>query len=161
MTVEFLQLLLLIIIANAAPILLRSLLNDSFNLAVDFGYRLPDHRRLFGQSKTWRGIIAAIVVTAAVAWLLGYSPQTGMLVAINAVFGDLFSSFIKRRLAMPPSSKAPLLDQVPECLFPALMMRETFDLGYISITWLVLIFVIIDLTVSRILFKWGLRKRPY
>ena len=161
MTVEFLQLLLLIIIANAAPILLRVLLNDGFNLAVDFGYRLPDKRHIFGPSKTWRGIFAAVAATSAAAWLLGYLPQKGLLIAIYAVFGDLFSSFIKRRLAIAPSSRAPLLDQVPECLFPAVMMRESFDLGYISITWLVLIFVIIDLTVSRILFRWGVRKRPY
>jgi dolichol kinase len=161
MTVEFLQLLLLIIIANAAPILLRVLLNDSFNLAVDFGYRLPDKRRIFGPSKTWRGIFAAIVATSAAAWLFGYSPQTGLMIAIYAACGDLFSSFIKRRIALAPSSKSPLLDQVPECLFPAFLLRHEFDLDLISITWLVLIFVIIDLTVSRILFKWGLRKRPY
>jgi len=161
MTVEFLQLLILIIIANAAPILLRVLLNDGFYLAVDFGHRLPDKKHIFGPSKTWRGVFAAVVATSATAWLLGYLPQTGLLIAIYAVFGDLFSSFIKRRLAMAPSSKALLLDQVPECLFPALMMRHEFDLDLISITWLVLIFVIIDLTVSRILFKWGVRKRPY
>jgi len=161
MTAEFLQLLLSIIIANAAPILLRVLLNDRFDLAVDFGFRLPDNRRIFGPSKTWRGIFAAIAATSVAAWMFGYSPQTGLLIAIYAIFGDLFSSFIKRRIAMAPSSRAPLLDQVPESLFPAFMMRNEFDLNLISITWLVLIFVIIDLTVSRILFKWGVRKRPY
>jgi CDP-2,3-bis-(O-geranylgeranyl)-sn-glycerol synthase len=161
MTVEFLQLLLLIIIANAAPILVRVLLNDDFKLAVDFGYTLPDNRRIFGSSKTWRGIFAAGIATSVAAWLLGYQPQTGLLIALYATLGDLFSSFIKRRLAMAPSSKAPLLDQVPESFCPALMMRGEFNLDLLAITFLVLIFVIIDLSVSRILFKWGVRKRPY
>lgn len=161
MTVESFQLLLLIIIANAAPILVRVLLNDRFKLAVDFGYKLPDQQRLFGSSKTWRGVLASLVATSAAAWQLGYQLDNGLLIAIYAVLGDLFSSFIKRRLDMAPSSKALFLDQVPESAFPAVMMREEFDLDPVAIIFLVLIFVIFDLSVSRILFKWGVRKQPY
>ncbi len=161
MTVEFLQLLLLIIIANGAPILIRVLLNDSFNLAVDFGQKLPDKKWIFGPSKTWRGIFAALVATPAAAWLLGYSAETGLLIAVYSVLGDLVSSFIKRRLAMKPSAMAPLLDQVPESLFPALMMMESFNLNISSVILLVLIFVIIELVLSHILYRWGIRKRPY
>jgi len=97
-TIELLQLLLLIIIANGAPILIRLLLKDGFNLAVDFDQKLPDKKRLFGPSKTWRGILAALLATMTAAWLLGYSLETGMLVAVYAILGDLGSSFIKRRL---------------------------------------------------------------
>ncbi len=136
MTIEFLQLLLLIIIANGAPILMRVLLKDALNLAVDFGNKLSDSNRIFGSSKTWRGVFAALVATSASAWLLGYYPETGLLIAVYAILGDLLSSFIKRRLAMAPSSKAPLLDQVPESFFPAFMMMQTFN---IAISW-VLIF---------------------
>lgn len=161
MTVEFLSLLLLIIIANGAPILVRQLLNDGFNLAVDFGQKLPDKNRLLGSSKTWRGVIAALLATAAAAWLLGYTAKTGLLVASYAILGDLVSSLIKRRLSMQPSSMAPLLDQVPESLFPALMMMHTFNLNISSVVQLVLIFIIIELALSHILYKWGLRKRPY
>ena len=161
MIIDLLPLLLLIIIANGAPILIRWLINDSFKLAVDFGQKLPDKNRLFGSSKTWRGILAALLATTAAAWLLGYSPKTGLLIAVYAVLGDLFSSFIKRRLSMEPSSMAPLLDQVPESFFPAFMMMQTFDLNFSSVILLVLTFVIIELVLSHILYKWGLRKRPY
>jgi CDP-2,3-bis-(O-geranylgeranyl)-sn-glycerol synthase len=160
-TVELFLLLLLIIIANGAPILIRLLLNDSFKLAVDFGQQLPDKNRLFGPSKTWRGILAALLATTAAAWLLGYSPKTGLLVASYATLGDLGSSFIKRRLSMQPSSMAPLLDQVPESLFPALMLKEVFNLDIYSVILLVLIFVITELFLSHILYKWGVRNRPY
>lgn len=161
MTTELLPLLLLIIIANGTPILIRWLLDDSFELAVDFGQKLPDKNRLFGPSKTWRGVISALLVTSLCAWLLGHSPQTGLLVAIYAISGDLFSSFIKRRLSLQPSSMAPLLDQVPESLFPALMMQHTFNLDTLAVIQLVLIFIIIELILSHILYRWGLRKRPY
>ena len=161
MTVELLQLLLLIIIANGAPILIRVLLNDGFDLAVDFGQKLPDNSRIFGSSKTWRGIIAALAVTTPAAWLLGYSPETGLLVAVYAVLGDLLSSFIKRRLSMRPSSMAPLLDQVPESLFPAYMLMDVFNLDVSAVILLVLIFIITELILSHIFYKWGLRRRPY
>lgn len=141
--------------------MIRVLLNENFNLAVDFGQELPDKRRVFGPSKTWRGIFAALFATTVAAWLLGYSPETGLLVAVYAVLGDLLSSFIKRRLAMPPSSMAPLLDQVPESLFPAFMMRQGFNLDLFSVMLLVLIFVIVELVLSRTLYKWGIRRRPY
>lgn len=161
MSIEFLLLLLLIIIANGTPILARWLLDGSFKLAVDFGQKLPDKKRLFGSSKTWRGIISALLVTSVAAWIFGYSLQTGLLVAIYAISGDLFSSFVKRRLSMKPSSMAPLLDQVPESLFPALMMQQVFNLDTLAVIQLVLTFVIIELMLSHILYRWGLRQRPY
>ncbi len=161
MTIELLHLLLLIIIANGAPILLRLLLSDNFKLAVDFGQTLPDNKRIFGPSKTWRGIFAALPATILAAWLLGYSVNTGLLVAVYAILGDLLSSFIKRRLAMPPSSMALLLDQVPESLLPAFMMMKAFNLDISSVILLVLTFIITELILSHIFYKWGVRRRPY
>lgn len=161
MTVELFKLLLLIIIANGAPILIYVLLKNNFNLAVDFGKKLPDRQRVFGRSKTWRGIFASIIATAIAAWLLGYSPQTGMWVAGYAILGDLLSSFIKRRMALAASSKAPLLDQIPESLFPALMLRQTFNLDTFAVLLLVSLFIITELAISKLLYSWGLRRRPY
>ena len=161
MTIELLQLLALIVIANGAPIVIRALLSNRFGAVVDFGYKLSDKQPIFGKSKTWRGVFAALVATSAAAWLLGYSPDTGLLVAIYAVLGDLTSSFIKRRLGRPPSSMAPLLDQIPESLFPALMVMQTFKLDISAIIELVLIFVIIELLLSHVLYKLGVRRHPY
>ena len=161
MSVELLQLLFLIIIANGAPIITRQWLNDSFSYAVDLGQNLPDKNRIFGPSKTWRGIFSSLLITSVAAGLIGYSVETGLLIAVYAVIGDLFSSFIKRRLSMTASSMAPLLDQVPESFIPAFMMRQTFNLDILSVIWLVLIFIIFELLLSLILYRWGIRKRPY
>ena len=161
MNIELIELLLLIIIANGAPILIRVLLNDVFNTAIDFGYKLPDNKPIFGHSKTWRGLFAACITTAIAAWLLGYTPITGLLIGFYAIVGDLTSSFIKRRLGKPPSSMAPLLDQIPESLLPAFMMMQTFKLDSFAIIQLVLIFIIVELLLSHILYKWGVREQPY
>lgn len=161
MTIELLQLLLLIIIANGAPILISAMLGDVFDIAVDFGWKLPDGQRIFGSSKTWRGVVAAFLTTPIAAWLLGFSPETGLLIAFYAILGDLISSFIKRRLSLPPSSMALLLDQIPESLFPALMLKDVFNLDISSILLLVAIFIIMELTLSKLLYHWGLRNRPY
>ena len=106
-------------------------------------------------------MIAALAATTAAAWLLGYDPETGMLIAVYAMFGDLASSFIKRRLSMPPSSMAPFLDQVPESLFPALMLMDSFGLDLFAVILLVLTFVTLELGLSHILYRWDIRKRPY
>jgi len=161
MSPAHIHLLLLIIVANGAPIVLCALLKNRLDIAIDFGYILADGNPLFGKSKTWRGVAGAIVFTSVGAVLLGYPLSTGAQVAIYAVSGDIFSSFIKRRLGMSPSSMAPLLDQVPESLFPAVMLMHAFDLDARSIIILVSVFIVVELILSFVLFKLGIRKRPY
>jgi hypothetical protein len=156
-----LHLLLLLIIANGAPIILRTFMGKRLDLAIDFGYHLADKKPLFGSSKTWRGIIAAVIATSIAAVLIGYPATTGALIGIYSLLGDVLSSFIKRRLGMAPSSMAPLLDQIPESLLPALMLRETFELDLQSIIILVCVFIIMELLLSHIFFKLGIRNRPY
>jgi len=131
------------------------------NFAIDCGFRLPDNNPVLGSSKTWRGVIGAIAFTSIGAVLLGYPVAVGAQIAIFAVLGDVLSSFIKRRLGMARSSMAPLIDQVPESLLPAVMLMDTFELDYLSIIILVCVFVVMELLLSLIFFKLGIRKRPY
>jgi len=161
MSIYLIHLLLLIIIANGAPIILCAIMGNYLDFAIDFGYRLPDNNPLFGSSKTWRGVVAAVIFTSIAAILIGYPASTGAQVAIYAALGDILSSFIKRRLGMAPSSMAPLLDQVPESFLPAVMLMDTFELDLQSIIILVCVFIVVELLLSGIFFKLGIRKRPY
>ena len=154
-------LLLLIIVANGAPIISRELMGGLMSQPVDFGYRLTDNNPLFGKSKTWRGLVAGVLATSVAALLFGYPALTGALVAVYALLGDLFSSFIKRRLGMTPHSMALFLDQVPESLLPAVMMMEEFDLDSRSIIILVCAFIVAELALSAIFYRLGVRKKPY
>lgn len=161
MTVESLHLLLLIIIANGAPVVLRAYMHDRLNWPLDAGLVVADGKRLLGRAKTWRGVAAALLFTSVAAVLLGYKPEIGLLVALYAVAGDLLSSFIKRRLGMATHSMAPLLDQVPESLLPAVMLRHSFGLDAVSIIILVCAFVLAELLLSYVFYKLGIRKKPY
>ena len=158
---SFIYLLLLIIVANASPIIARNLLANKWSFSIDAGMKFIDGQPILGTSKTWRGILASILITSTLGLLLGYSIQTGMLIALLAMSGDLTSSFIKRRLKLLPSSMAPLLDQIPESFLPAFFMMHHFGLDMQHILMLVSVFIVFELTISKFLFQWGIRKRPY
>lgn len=157
----FFHLLLLIIIANALPIIIKNIFKNTWGHPVDNSVIFIDGQPLLGNSKTWRGVITSLIFTPVAALMLGYSIQTGALISLFAMTGDIFSSFIKRRLKYPPSSMSPLLDQIPESLLPAIFLMQTFELSLASASILVIIFIIFELGISRILFKMRLRKHPY
>jgi CDP-diglyceride synthetase len=155
------KLMLLLMVANGAPILIHWLLEGRTARPVDGGLLLADGQPLFGASKTIIGLIASLVATSFVAWLIGWSPLTGCYFAFLAMAGDLLASFIKRRLAIPPSGMAPGLDQIPESLIPLLGVRGIFDLGWIQILVLVLLFLVLDYILSFFLYLLHIRKHPY
>ena len=161
MSQSFFHLLLLIIIANGTPIIVRNVFGNLADYPVDFGQRFFDHKPVFGKAKTWRGFISSLVVTSLVAYLLGYEVSTGAQIACFAMLGDLLSSFIKRRLGMPPSSMAPVLDQVPESLLPVLFLKQAFELSSVDVSLLILAFIILELVLSQLLYRVGIRRRPY
>ncbi len=156
-----LQLLLLLIIANGTPILTRLAFRKHGGKPVDGGMNLRDGQPLFGASKTWRGLIAAILLTPAAALIIGLDLISGLLIALMAMAGDLFSSFLKRRLGMKPSSQALGLDQIPESILPALVIAPRLQLSASEILIIVLLFFFIELGLSQLLFRIGIRKRPY
>jgi CDP-diglyceride synthetase len=160
-TSGFVHLLLLIIVANGAPVLLRFFMRGRLDVPLDAGAMLPDGRRLFGDSKTWRGVVGALLATPAAAALLDYGAGIGVLVAVFAILGDLISSFSKRRLGMRQSCMAPLLDQVPESLLPALVLMRDFGLDDMHVIALVAVFVVVELLLSLLLYRLGVRNRPY
>jgi hypothetical protein len=56
--------------------------------------------------------------------------------------GDLLSSFVKRRLNLPPSSRATGLDQIPESLLPALVCRGALSSSGLDIAICVGVFLV-------------------
>jgi CDP-2,3-bis-(O-geranylgeranyl)-sn-glycerol synthase len=116
---------------------------------------------LFGASKTIRGIFLSILATAVGACLVGLGCKTGALIGSAAMSGDLFSSFLKRRVRLPASGRAVGLDQVPESLFPLLACRSALSLTVSDIAVIVLSFCLGDILISRLLYKLRLRDRPY
>ena len=155
------KLLTLIIIANGIPLLAARLLKKRGSWPLDAGLRFLDGQPLLGPSKTLRCILATAILTPPFALLLGLSPWTGLIVGGSAMLGDLFSSFVKRRLRKPSGGMALGLDQLPESLLPLLAVRETYGPSIESCLWLALAFMALELIISRLLFQLHLRERPY
>jgi hypothetical protein len=155
------KLLLLLLAANGTPVLLHKVLGTRWAWPVDGGTRFRDGRPVFGTSKTWRGLLGAVLLTGAAAALIGFPFWLGAVFGGCAMLGDLFSSFLKRRLGVPPSGMALGLDQMPEALFPLLAVRGELALGAGYIAWLVLTFLILELVLSRILYSLHIRDQPH
>jgi CDP-archaeol synthase len=159
--VSILQLMALLTLANGAPVVAKKVFGGRFALPLDFGLMFFDGRPVLGPSKTFRGIVVAVLAAAAGAPLIGLDPIIGMTAAGAAMAGDLFSSFVKRRLNRPPSSQALGLDQIPESLLPMLACRDALSLTAVDIALGVGIFLAGELVLSRLLFRAHLRDEPY
>lgn len=122
------NLLLLLLAANGAPILVAKLLGTRANLAVDFGASAFDGRPLLGHSKTWRGVAAALASAALLSALFGYGTGFGLVFGSLVVLGDLVTSFAKRRRGLPPSGRSIGWDHLLESLLPSLYAVQA--LGY-------------------------------
>ena len=101
-----LQLLVLLVVANGTSVIAKKLLGAAFARPLDGGALFVDGQPIFGPSKTIRGIVLSLLVTCMCADFMGLGWQVGILVASFAMAGDLFSSFLKRRLHLPSSSMA-------------------------------------------------------
>jgi CDP-2,3-bis-(O-geranylgeranyl)-sn-glycerol synthase len=110
-------------IANPTPIVVAKLpLIKHWNAPLDFG-RSYRGQRIFGDSKTWRGLICGVVAGLAIfavqqklaAHLGGFSTYLqaknysnlpfilGLLLGAGALLGDAVESFFKRQRGIAPS----------------------------------------------------------
>lgn len=155
------RLLLILSIANLAPIVAFRLSGRRPGARLDGGLEFFDHRPLLGPSKTVRGVLAAIAAAAIVAPLLGFSPRLGAVVGGFSMLGDALSSFCKRRLDIQSSAKATGLDQIPEALLPLLVVADPLSLSMGQIATITVAFFALETPMSRLLFRLGVRDHPY
>lgn len=117
-------------LANMSPVIFDKLqLLKFLARPIDGGYKIGQHY-IFGPSKTWRGIIAAVILgvmtTGIQAWLYSYDffkslsiidyrnnyILFGALAGFGAIVGDLVKSFVKRRIGKKSGSSWPIFDQL-------------------------------------------------
>jgi hypothetical protein len=113
-----LRLLILLVVANGSAVSAKKLLGVAFGRPLDGGALFVDRQPIFGPSKTIRGVVVSVSATSICAALMGLGWEVGTLISTLAMAGDLFSSFVKRRLHRASSSMAIGLDHIPESLFP-------------------------------------------
>ena len=148
-----------LLVANGAPLITAYLLGPFYASPVDGGRTLADGNRLFGRTKTWRGIAASITFTAALSLLLGFSLALGAAIAGCAMLGDLGSSYTKRRQGLNSSSFSFGIDQIPEALLPAIFVgMPVFGFSLLEAALIVVLFLLLELLSSRPLQRLGIRK---
>jgi hypothetical protein len=155
------RLLISLAVANGSPVIAKLIFGEHYSKPLDWGAIFMDGQPVFGASKTIRGILSSIMATTASAPLLGLEPEIGGLIAVAAMTGDLFSSFIKRRLMLSPSAQALGLDQIPESLVPLLACSFVLPLTIADILIGTVLFIVGEVLLSRLLFKLHVRDRPY
>jgi CDP-2,3-bis-(O-geranylgeranyl)-sn-glycerol synthase len=93
-------------------------------LPVDLGRNYSDGKRVFGDGKTYRGLVAGILAGILIGLIQIWSsdiygwaflPQQTLLsitlLAVGALLGDLVKSFFKRRFGKERGAKWPVADQ--------------------------------------------------
>lgn len=148
--------------ANAAPVVFGG------GAPIDGGGRFTDGRPILGPGKTIRGFVAGVIAGSVVGVLLGVvvkQPYTyamlGLLLALGALVGDLFGSFIKRRLNIARGGSAPGLDQLGFVVFALLFASPLWLPSWDVILTILIITPAIHLATNFGAYKLGLKSRPY
>jgi CDP-diglyceride synthetase len=153
----FSDLLLLLVIANATPVIMSMLLGDRWKQPLDRGLLLSDGYPLLGTSKTVRGLLGSISASALLAPLFELSLLQGAGFGALAMLGDLVSSFCKRRLGLHSGQSAPLLDQIPETLLPLWIMQPALGASNMEMAVAIAAFCGIDLLFTWLLHSYHTR----
>jgi len=122
---------------------------------VDLGRNFSDGKRIFGDGKTFRGLIIGILagigiglvqilVSGAFGWenLPEHTYMSITLLATGALLGDLCKSFFKRRLGKERGTKWPVADMY-DLVAGSLLMVLIFDPEWLFANMTLLIFILI------------------
>ena len=149
--------------ANATPVIAGG------GLPIDLGKKFVDGKPIFGKNKTFRGFLFGLVVGTGVGLSesavlsLPYPITFGLLLSLGALFGDLAGAFLKRRLAIPPGSLLPIVDQVDfivGALIFSLLLSPSMLTWELALTVL-LITPPIHLLTNFAAYKLGLKSNPW
>ena len=134
------RLLVLLGVANAAPVAAKRVLGARWSTPLDGGLRFVDGRRLLGPAKTVRGVVASVAAAALAAVLLGLPVAVGAAIGAAAMAGDALSSFVKRRLGV---------------------VRGALDLSWLQVAAVTAAFFALQMPVAWLAHRLGLHERPY
>lgn len=159
--------------ANMAPIFVsRWPVLKHWNTPIDCR-RSWRGRRLFGDNKTWRGLLTGTLVGAIVSVLqqltwpvielaLPESFLVGAALGFGALAGDAVASFLKRQYEVPAGTGWVPLDQVDYIIGGLLMVYPLASdfLGIGQITLILALYTGLHFICSYIGYVVGLKERP-
>lgn len=154
--------------ANAVPVVFGG------GTPIDLGKKFIDGKRIFGDGKTYKGFFSGVLfgILIGVIEFFLFNDIFLLLIAVGSslgtMIGDLFGSFIKRRMNIDRGKPSIILDQLTFIVF-ALLFSSLYIISseYSSILTLPSILLILLITFfmhkfSNILAnKAGLKKVPW
>lgn len=156
-----LVLFVMLVLANGVPVVVARVFKQRWRAPVDGDRRWSDGRPIFGPSKTWRGLVSGVLCCTAFSMVIGLGLVFGLLFSILALWGDLLSSFYKRRLGMPSSARAVGLDQVPESALPMILAVFWLPISWWAALLVVALFTASNILFSPLLYRLGIRRHPH
>jgi CDP-2,3-bis-(O-geranylgeranyl)-sn-glycerol synthase len=146
---RLLSALLLLIVANATPVVAAMLLHGRLAAPLDFGATLRDGTRVLGDHKTWRGVAVGVAACAIAAHLLGLSFSVGFQFGALSLLADTASSFVKRRLRLAAGTEITGLDQIPEALLPLWVLSGPLGIDLAGCLMVTAVFLLLDIAFVR------------
>ena len=168
-------------IANIAPVLVSPIpLLRNWNAPIDGGRQFKG-KDVFGPHKTWRGLVAGILLATVTLWLqqLAYKHTDwanvfsggvnyeilplfllGPLFGIGALGGDVIESFFKRRCGIKSGKAWVPFDQI-DYIIGAIVVSLPFVIAtFVQYAWMIGIWFVMHLLFSYVGWLLGLKKQP-
>ena len=157
--------------ANTAPVFTKHILK-SWKAPLDFGMKFRG-KRIFGEHKTWKGLLFGAAAGVLVAFLqsmvdtnlaiIDYSNWlfAGFLLGFGALFGDAVKSFFKRRLDIPPGESWIPFDQIDYSLGAIVFVSPWFFPGFLNSIIIIIISFLLHVLFTYSGFRLGLRERKW
>ena len=156
-----LELFVMLVLANGAPVVAAGLLKGIWSAPVDGGRLWKDGRPILGKSKTWRGVVSGALACGLFSLVTGLGFIFGVVFGVLGLIGDMLSSFIKRRWGLASSARALGLDQIPESLLPMLLAMWWLPVSGWVVTGVVVLFTLSNIFASPLLYRIGIRRQPH
>ncbi len=167
-------------IANSAPVFAKAIPSlKTLEYPMDF-HRMFRGKRIFGSHKTFRGLVAGIIVSIAIVLLQQYfysqSPWLrqwvavdytqinplifGILCALGALLGDAVESFFKRQIGVKPGKAWFPFDQLDYIIGGMIFTAFYHVLPFSVYVWIVVIWFGLHLLSTWIGYIVGLKDSP-
>ncbi len=167
-------------LANAAPVFANKIpYLNKWNTPLDLGLHFRG-RRIFGDNKTWRGLVSGIVVGSLVALLqryafvhwelvkdityLNYSAihvgLLGAMLGAGALLGDAIESFFKRQCGVPSGRSWFPFDQIDYIVGGLLVSSLVIDMPHYRYWFIFAVWFVVHLLAGVIAYGLGLKAKP-
>lgn len=157
-------------LANMTPPIMNKIpIINTWKTPMDFGKKWGG-KRIFGDNKTWRGILSGVIVggiTAVVVSRLNANTVVtvaplwmGMLLGFGALAGDAVESFIKRRSNLGPGESWFPLDQIDYIIGGLLIAVPFVQLPFWAMLTILVVFFSLHIVTTYLGYLLRIRDRP-